>query len=48
MYDPGMVQPMRDEMTRAGFKELRTAEDVDALVSEKDSTKLIFINSVCG
>ena len=48
MYDPGMVQPMRDEMTQAGFTELRTAEEVDALVAEKDSTKLIFINSVCG
>ena len=31
MYDPVMVQPMRDEMTQAGFKELRTAEDVDAI-----------------
>ncbi len=48
MYDPVMVQPMRDEMTQAGFKELRTAEEVDAVVARKDSTNLIFINSVCG
>ena len=48
MYDPAMVQPMRDEVTRAGFKELRTAEDVDAVVADKEKTNLIFINSVCG
>lgn len=48
MYDPVMVQPMRDEVTQAGFKELRTAEDVDALIAQKDKTNLIFINSVCG
>lgn len=48
MYDPVMVQPMRDEMTQVGFKELRTAEEVDAVVARKDSTNLIFINSVCG
>ncbi len=48
MYDPVMVQPMRDEMTQAGFKELSSAEDVDALVGQKETTNLIFINSICG
>ena len=48
MYDPLMVQPMRDELTAVGFKELRTAEEVDALMKEKEETSLIFINSVCG
>ena len=48
MYDPSMVQPMRDELTQVGFKELRTAEDVDTLVSQTDKPSLIFINSVCG
>jgi putative YphP/YqiW family bacilliredoxin len=47
MYDPVMVQPMRDEVTRLGVKELRTAADVDAAMKEQ-GTALIFVNSVCG
>ena len=30
MYDPEMVQPMRDEVTRLGLKELKTPAEVDA------------------
>ena len=48
MYDPGMVQPMREELTRAGFKEVRTAQDVDNVLAETDKTALVFVNSVCG
>ena len=48
MYDPVMIQPMRDELTRVGFKELKTAEDVDAALDKKDETTLVFVNSVCG
>jgi putative YphP/YqiW family bacilliredoxin len=47
MYDPMMIQPMRDELTRIGMKELRSAEDVDAELQEK-GTAFYFINSVCG
>jgi|KBSSwiStaDraftv2_1062776.scaffolds.fasta_scaffold00019_116 putative YphP/YqiW family bacilliredoxin len=47
MYDPMMIQPFRDELTRAGFTELRTPEDVDAAVREK-GTALLVVNSVCG
>ena len=45
-----MVQPMRDELTRVGFKELRTPEEVvEALEGEgKKGTTLIVVNSVCG
>ena len=32
-YDPRMTAPMREELTRAGFRELRTPEDVDAEVA---------------
>ena len=46
-YDPVMVQPMREEITRVGVKELMTAEEVDAVVKETGTT-LIFVNSVCG
>lgn len=47
MYDPMMIQPMRDELTRIGMKELRSPEDVDAELQEKGTT-FYFINSVCG
>jgi putative YphP/YqiW family bacilliredoxin len=48
MYDPRMVQPMRDEVTSLGVQELRTAEEVDAAMAQKKGTTLVFVNSVCG
>jgi putative YphP/YqiW family bacilliredoxin len=40
---------MRDELTRLGVRELRTADDVDALTDEAQSgTTLAVVNSVCG
>ncbi len=47
MYDPDMVQPMREEVTRLGVKELKTPAEVEAAV-QKPGTTLIFVNSVCG
>ena len=47
-YDPQMVQPMREELTRIGFQELRTPADVDAVLGAKDETVLVVVNSVCG
>lgn len=47
-YDPQMIQPYRDELTRLGFKELRTPEDVDKSLLEEKGTNLLVINSVCG
>ena len=38
---------MRQELTRLGIKEARTAEEVDAAVKEK-GTVLVVVNSVCG
>lgn len=45
-----MVQPMRDELTTMGVKELTTPEEVDqALTGEgAKGTTLLVINSVCG
>jgi putative YphP/YqiW family bacilliredoxin len=43
-----MVQPMRDELTQIGFRELNSAEAVDEVVAEKSGTTLFFVNSVCG
>ncbi|MBS1516237.1 MAG: BrxA/BrxB family bacilliredoxin [Bacteroidetes bacterium] len=47
MYDPIMVQPMRDEAIEIGFKELYTPEEVNSELS-KEGTTFVFVNSVCG
>ena len=48
-YDPVTVQPMRDELTSVGCKELLTPDVVDkALDRHDDKTVLVVINSVCG
>ncbi len=47
MYDPVLVQPMRDEVTRLGVKELTTPDEVDSQLQAAGTT-LVFINSVCG
>jgi putative YphP/YqiW family bacilliredoxin len=43
-----MIQAMRDELTRAGVKELRTAEEVEEALSQAKGIALVFVNSVCG
>ncbi len=49
MYPPEIVEPMREEVLELGVEDLRTPEDVDRFLNEaKDSTALIFVNSVCG
>jgi len=48
MYDPELVQPMRDELTSRGIEELLTADAVDRVLGEKRGTVLVFVNSVCG
>jgi len=48
LYDPGLVQPMREELTRIGFQELRTTEAVDAALGRATDTTLVVVNSVCG
>jgi putative YphP/YqiW family bacilliredoxin len=42
-----MVIPMREELTRAGIGEARTAEEVDAAVAQPGTTLLV-VNSICG
>ena len=48
MYDPRVVQPMREELTRIGFQELRTPEEVDAVLAAAKQPTLVVVNSVCG
>jgi len=47
-YDERMVAPMREELTRIGFTEARTAEALDAVVKDTPGTTLLVVNSVCG
>ena len=48
MYDPRLVQPMREELTRIGFHELRTPAEVDDALRTAKETTLVVVNSVCG
>ncbi len=47
-YDPAMVQPMRDELARAGVAELQAPEEVDRFMTKTDGTAFLVVNSVCG
>ncbi len=47
-YHPMMIQPMKDEVTRLGVKELNTVAEVDALLGDHHGTTLLFVNSMCG
>lgn len=46
-YDPMFVQPMRDELTEVGIKELRSAAEVDEALKASGLT-MVVVNSVCG
>jgi putative YphP/YqiW family bacilliredoxin len=44
-----MTAPMRRELADAGFRELRTSDDVAAfMAATTDSTALVAVNSICG
>jgi putative YphP/YqiW family bacilliredoxin len=47
MYPPELVKPMREDLTRIGFTELYTSEQVDQAI-KKEGTTLMVVNSVCG
>lgn len=47
MYPAEIVQPMKEELTDYGFKELLTPTEVDNQLG-KEGTTLVMINSVCG
>ena len=46
-YSELMVAPMRQDLVRLGFVEMRTAADVEGLL-ESSGTVLLAVNSVCG
>jgi len=48
MYSELLVRPMREDLTRLGVAELRTAEEVDEALSDTAESVLVVVNSVCG
>ena len=48
MFPEEMVRDMREELTRIGFAELRTPDQVDAALGKDKRTVLVVVNSVCG
>ncbi len=48
MYPDIMVIPMREELTRMGVQELRTAEEVDRAIVNQAGATLVIVNSICG
>jgi putative YphP/YqiW family bacilliredoxin len=47
MYPELMVVPMREELTRAGVTEARSADDVDEAMKQSGTT-MVVVNSICG
>jgi len=47
VYPEIMVIPMREELARAGIKETRSAEEVDAALAQPGTT-MVVVNSICG
>jgi len=48
MYPEQLLVPMREELTRLGVRELRSAADVDAELAQHTGTTMVVVNSVCG
>ncbi|HWW40664.1 MULTISPECIES: BrxA/BrxB family bacilliredoxin [Pedobacter] len=47
MYPEYLVEPMRAELTKVGFEELKNAEEVDSAI-KTEGTVFVVVNSVCG
>lgn len=47
-YPEMLVAPMREDLVRIGFEELRTPTDVDQALDDAEGTTLLVVNSVCG
>ena len=47
-YPEMMVAPMREDLVKIGFTELRTPEHVDAVLEGEKRPTLLVVNSVCG
>ena len=47
-YPDFLTQPMREELTRLGFREMKTAADVDSVVNGNNGVVMVVVNSICG
>jgi len=47
-YPEIMIRPMREDLTRLGVEELRSAEEVDNAVKSSKGTLMVVVNSICG
>lgn len=47
-YSELLIKPMREDLTRLGVEETRTADAVDAAVQQTPGTLMVVVNSVCG
>jgi len=47
-YPEMMAAPMREDLKRVGFTELKTAEDVDQALAEEARATVLVVNSICG
>lgn len=47
-YPVELTEPMRQELTRLGVRDLRTPEEVDQVLQQSKGSVLLFVNSVCG
>ncbi|HET7549836.1 MAG TPA: BrxA/BrxB family bacilliredoxin [Gemmatimonadaceae bacterium] len=47
-YDERFIAPMREELTRLGIAEMRTADAVDDTLKNARGTTLVVVNSICG
>ena len=47
-YPEMMIAPMREDLVRVGFSEMKTRDEVDAVLSADKGTTLVVVNSVCG
>ena len=47
-YPESFVAPMREELSRLGVQELKTAAAVDAAVKDTSGTLMVVVNSICG
>jgi putative YphP/YqiW family bacilliredoxin len=48
MYPEIMLVPMREDLTRLGIQELRTAAEVDRALAGQPGTTMVVVNSICG
>ena len=47
-YPEIMIRPMREDLTRLGVEELRTADQVDETLQNSKGTVMVVVNSICG